>query len=58
MEIDLEEGAKPVATPAFPLSPAEMDELKKQLSLLLEKVLIRPSVSPWVAPVLFARKNY
>jgi hypothetical protein len=31
MEIELEEGAKPVAKPAFRLSPAEMDELKKQL---------------------------
>ena len=57
MEIDLEDGAKPVAKPAFRLSPAEMDELKKQLSLLLEKGLIRPSVSPWGAPVLFAPKN-
>jgi hypothetical protein len=56
MEIDLEEGAKPVAKPAFRLSPAEMDELKKQLSLLLEKGLIRPSVSPWGTPVLFAPK--
>jgi hypothetical protein len=37
MEIELEEGAKPVAKPAFMLSPAEMDELKKQLSLLLER---------------------
>jgi hypothetical protein len=48
MEIELEEGAKPVAKPAFRLSPAEMDELKKQLGLLLEKGLVRPSVSPWV----------
>jgi Reverse transcriptase (RNA-dependent DNA polymerase) len=34
-----------------------MDELKKQLSLLLEKGLVRPSVSPWGAPVLFALKK-
>jgi hypothetical protein len=27
MEIELEEGAKPVAKPAFRLSPAEIDEL-------------------------------
>jgi hypothetical protein len=31
MEIELEEGAKPVAKTAFRLSPAEMDELKKRL---------------------------
>jgi hypothetical protein len=30
MGIELEEEAKPVAKPAFRLSPAEMDELKKQ----------------------------
>jgi hypothetical protein len=57
MEIALEEGAKPVSKPAFRLSPAEMDELKKQLSLFLEKGLIRPSVSPLGAPRLFAPKK-
>jgi Reverse transcriptase (RNA-dependent DNA polymerase) len=57
MDIVLEKGAKPVYKPAFRLSPAEMDELNKQLNLLLEKVLIRPSVSPWGAPVLLAPKN-
>jgi hypothetical protein len=49
--------AKLVAKPAFRLSPAETDELKKQLSLLIEKGLIRPSVSPWGAPVLFDPKK-
>jgi hypothetical protein len=43
--------------PAFRLSPAEMDELKKQLGLLLDKGLVRPRVSPWGAPVLFAPKK-
>jgi Reverse transcriptase (RNA-dependent DNA polymerase) len=57
MEIALEEVAKPVAKPALRLSPAEMDDLKKQLSQLLEKGLIRSSVSPWGAPVLFAPKK-
>jgi hypothetical protein len=46
MEIELEKGAKPVAKPAFRLSPAEMDDLKKQLGILLKKGLVRPSVSP------------
>jgi hypothetical protein len=57
MGIELEEGAKPVAKPALRLSPAEMDELRKQLGLLLERGLARPSVSPWGVPVLFALKN-
>jgi hypothetical protein len=45
MEIDLEEGEKPVAKPSFRLSPGQMKELKTRLSLLLEKGSIRPSVS-------------
>jgi hypothetical protein len=57
MGIDLKDGEKPVSKLAFRLSSAEMDELKKQLGLLLKKGFIRPSLSPWGAPVLFAPKN-
>jgi hypothetical protein len=28
------------------------------MAVIVEKGLIRPSTSPWVAPVLFAPKNY
>ncbi|XP_070054439.1 uncharacterized protein [Nicotiana tomentosiformis] len=35
----------------------EMKELKEQLKDLLEKGFVRPSVSPWGAPVLFVRKK-
>ena len=34
-----------------------MAELKKQIEELLEKGFIRPSVSPWGAPVLFVKKK-
>ena len=34
-----------------------MVELKKQIDELLEKGYIRPSTSPWVAPVLFLEKK-
>jgi hypothetical protein len=57
LKIELEYGAKPVSKPAYKLSPAEQDELKAQTELLLEKGLIRPSVSPWGAPVLFTPKK-
>jgi hypothetical protein len=40
IEIELEKDAKPVAKPACRFSPAEMDELKKQLGLLLEKAIV------------------
>ncbi|MCI88452.1 RNA-directed DNA polymerase (Reverse transcriptase), partial [Trifolium medium] len=33
------------------MSASELNELKKQLEELLEKRFIRPSVSPWGAPV-------
>ena len=39
------------------MAPAEMQELKKQLEELLEKGFIRPSTSPWGAPVLFVKKK-
>ncbi|KAL0537499.1 hypothetical protein IC582_026477 [Cucumis melo] len=37
--------------------PAELKELKVQLQELLDKGFIRPSVSPWGAPVLFVKKK-
>ncbi|WMV45612.1 hypothetical protein MTR67_038997, partial [Solanum verrucosum] len=39
------------------MDPAELRELKSQLQELLEKGFIRPSVSPWGAPVLFVKKK-
>ncbi|RCU34435.1 hypothetical protein DVA81_19660, partial [Acinetobacter baumannii] len=39
------------------MAPKELAELKSQLEELLEKGFIRPSVSPWGAPVLFVRKK-
>ncbi|XP_070035048.1 uncharacterized protein [Nicotiana tomentosiformis] len=39
------------------MAPAELRELKEQLKNLLDKGFIRPSSSPWGAPVLFVRKK-
>ena len=39
------------------MAPAELKELKEQLKDLLDKGFIRPSVSPWGAPILFVRKK-
>jgi Reverse transcriptase (RNA-dependent DNA polymerase) len=57
LKIELEEGANPVSKPVYKLSPAEQDELKAQIELLLEKGLIRLSVRHWGALVLFAPKK-
>ena len=35
----------------------ELQELKVQIQELLDKGFIRPSTSPWGAPVLFAKKK-
>ncbi|KAJ0857320.1 putative nucleotidyltransferase, Ribonuclease H [Helianthus annuus] len=55
--IDLIPGANPVAKAPYRLAPSEMRELSNQLQELLEKGFIRPSTSPWGAPVLFVRKK-
>ena len=39
------------------MAPAELRELKAQLQELLGKDFIRPSASPWGAPVLFVKKK-
>jgi len=39
------------------MAPAVIKELKDRLQELLDNGFIRPSASPWEAPVLFVRKK-
>ena len=39
------------------MAPVELHELRVQLQELLDKGFIRPSTSPWGAPVLFEKKK-
>ncbi|GJW14663.1 putative reverse transcriptase domain-containing protein [Tanacetum coccineum] len=55
--IDLVPGATPVARAPYRLAPSEMKELAKKLQELTDKGLIRPSSSPWGAPILFVKKK-
>ena len=55
--IDLVTGATPVSKTPYRMSTPELLELKMQLQELLEKKYIKPSVSPWGAPVLFVKKK-
>ncbi|GKF79654.1 hypothetical protein Tco_0235222, partial [Tanacetum coccineum] len=55
--IELVPGAAPVARAPYCLAPSELKELSDQLKELLEKGFIRPSSSPWGAPVLFVKKK-
>jgi hypothetical protein len=56
--IELLPGTAPIFKRAYRISRPELVELKKQIDELLEKGYIRPSTSPWAAPVLFVEKNY
>ncbi|GJW10789.1 putative reverse transcriptase domain-containing protein [Tanacetum coccineum] len=55
--IELMPGAAPIARTPYHLAPSEMKEMSDQLKELSEKGFIRPSSSPWGAPVLFLKKK-
>ena len=55
--IDVVPGATPASITPYRMAPLELKELKLQLQELLEKEFIRPSVSPWGAPVLLSRRK-
>ncbi|GJR25600.1 putative reverse transcriptase domain-containing protein [Tanacetum coccineum] len=55
--IDLVPGVAPVARAPYRLVPSGMKELSEQLKELSDKGFIRPSSSPWGAPVLFVKKK-
>ena len=55
--IDLIPGTEPISIPPYRMAPVELRELKAQLEELLSKGFIRPSITPWGAPVLFMKKK-
>ncbi|GJY06441.1 putative reverse transcriptase domain-containing protein [Tanacetum coccineum] len=56
-QIDLVPGATLVARAPYRLALSELQELSTQLQELFNKGFIRPSSSPWGAPVLFVKKK-
>ncbi|GJU36637.1 putative reverse transcriptase domain-containing protein [Tanacetum coccineum] len=56
-QIDLVPGAALVARAPYRLAPSELQELSTQLQELSDKGFIRPSSSPWGAPVLFVKNK-
>ena len=50
-------GAAPTSKAPYRMTLAELKELKTQLQELIDKGFIRPSQSPWGAPVLFVKKK-
>ncbi|KAL4022839.1 hypothetical protein IC575_016585 [Cucumis melo] len=55
--IELLLGTVPISQAPYRTAPSELKELKIQLQELVDKGYIRPSVSPWGAPVLFVKKK-
>ncbi|GKC06343.1 putative reverse transcriptase domain-containing protein [Tanacetum coccineum] len=50
-------GATPVANSLYRLAPSELEELSGELKELQDKGVIRPSLSPWGAPISFVKKK-
>ena len=57
LAIEIVQGTVPMSRAPYRMAPTELEELKSQLQELLDKGFIRPSVSPWGAPVLFVKKK-
>jgi hypothetical protein len=55
--IDLLPGTAPITKRPYRMAPTELEELKLQIAELQQKGYIRPSSSPWGAPVLFVTKK-
>ena len=55
--IEVLSGSAPISIPPYRMAPMKLKELKTQLQDLVDKGFIRPSVSPWGAPVLFVKKK-
>ena len=56
-KIELEDDTPPIHRPIYKLRPRELEEARKQIQYMLEHGYIRPSISPYGAPVLFAPKK-
>src|SRR5258708_351181 len=57
LQISLDEGAKPFHGPIYSLSPPELTALREFLEEHTRNGFIRPTKSPWGAPVLFVKKK-
>jgi hypothetical protein len=55
--IELLPGTRPISKRPYRMPVNELVELKKQIAELQAKGFIRPSSSPWGAPVLFVEKK-
>ena len=57
LSIEIVPGTALVSRAPYRMAPEKLKELKVQLQELLDKGFVRPSVSPWGAPILFVKKK-
>src|SRR5260221_1335824 len=57
LQINVEEGAKPIHRPIYSLSPPELAALREFLKEHTRNGFICPSKSPWGSPILFIKKK-
>jgi hypothetical protein len=55
--IELKPGVEPISKTPYRMTAPELFELQMQLTELLDLGLVRPSLSPWGAPVIFVKKK-
>ena len=56
-KIEMENDTPPIHRPIYKLTPLELEKAKKQIQYILEYGYIRPSITPYGAPMLFAPKK-
>ncbi len=57
LQINIEEGVKPIHGPIYSLSPPELPALQEFLEEHTKSGFIHPSKSPWGSPILFVKKK-
>src|SRR5260370_2472945 len=57
LQINIEEGAKPIHGPIYSLSPPELAALREFLEEHTKSGFIHPSKSPWWSPLLLVKKK-
>jgi hypothetical protein len=55
--IELKPSVEPISKTSYRMMVPELCELQMQLKELLDLGIIRPSVSPWGAPIIFVKKK-
>ena len=57
LSIEVVQGTIPISRAPYYMAPTKLKELKTQLWELLDKGIVRLSVSPWGATILFVKRK-